>query len=72
MNHNLKMKVNVETMKELMSWLKRSNLADKFPLLLKTDNVEKVIPKSKFNSFHLIFLCLDNQRIRYVGRNPAS
>lgn len=56
MNHNLKMKVNVETMKELMSWLKRSNLADKFPLLLKTDNVEKVIPKSKFNSFHLILL----------------
>lgn len=54
MNHNFKMKVNVETMKELMSWLKRSNLADKFPLLLKTDNVEKVIPKSKFNSSYII------------------
>lgn len=54
MNHNLKMKVNVETMKELKSWLKRSSLADKFPLLLKTDNVEKVIPKSKFNSSYII------------------
>lgn len=44
------MKVNGEITNELMTWLKRKNLIIKVQVLIETDNIEKVIPKSKFIS----------------------